>query len=136
MTAGHAPFHRLKHLRLPEFSHMSSYWDPIQNVEVVRILAGEYYVTHCQEMITTVLGSCISACIRDKVANIGGMNHFMLPEETRPGDLNRDIAGSVRRRRVRQLRDGAADQLHSSNTAAGAKTWKSRSLAAAGSWAA
>ena len=78
------PANRLKHLRLPEFGHMKSYWDPIQNVEVVRILAGEYYVTHCQEMITTVLGSCISVCVRDRVASIGGMNHFMLPEENRP----------------------------------------------------
>ncbi|MBL8253080.1 MAG: chemoreceptor glutamine deamidase CheD [Candidatus Competibacter sp.] len=83
---------RLKHLRLPEFGHMSSYWDPIQNVEVVRILAGEYYVTHCQEMITTVLGSCISVCVRDKVVNIGGMNHFMLPDE------NRDSSGNPRHR--------------------------------------
>ncbi len=71
----------LKHLRLPEFAHMSSYWDSMQKVEVVRILAGEYYVTHCQEMITTVLGSCISVCMRDTVVHIGGMNHFMLPEE-------------------------------------------------------
>ena len=62
---------------------MSSYWDPIQHIEVVRILAGEYYATHCDEMITTVLGSCISACIRDKVTRIGGMNHFMLPAEKR-----------------------------------------------------
>ena len=83
MTAATRASTPLKHLRLPEFAHMSSYWDPVQNVEVVRILAGEYYVTHCQEMITTVLGSCISACVRDKVANIGGMNHFMLPEESR-----------------------------------------------------
>ncbi|CDI02565.1 Chemoreceptor glutamine deamidase CheD [Candidatus Competibacter denitrificans Run_A_D11] len=74
---------RIKHLRLPEFTDAKSYWDPIQNVEVVRILAGEYYVTHCEEMITTVLGSCISVCIRDKAINIGGMNHFMLPEENR-----------------------------------------------------
>lgn len=86
MTAATRASTPLKHLRLPEFAHMSSYWDPVQNVEVVRILAGEYYVTHCQEMITTVLGSCISACVRDKVANIGGMNHFMLPEENRSGD--------------------------------------------------
>ena len=86
MTKAKRPTTPFKHLRLSEFGHMSSYWDPVQNVEVVRILAGEYYVTHCQEMITTVLGSCISACARDKVANIGGMNHFMLPEENRPGD--------------------------------------------------
>ncbi len=83
MTKAPRAANRLKHLRLPEFGHMSSYWDPIQNVEVVRILAGEYYVTHCQEMITTVLGSCVSVCVRDKVVNIGGMNHFMLPDDNR-----------------------------------------------------
>lgn len=75
------PSRPIKHLRLPEFQHMKSYWDPIQNVDVVRILAGECYVTHCHEMITTVLGSCVSACIRDVVTGIGGMNHFMLPAE-------------------------------------------------------
>ena len=75
------PSRPMKHLRLPEFQHMKSYWDPIENVDVVRILAGECYVTHCDEMITTVLGSCVSACIRDTVAGIGGMNHFMLPTE-------------------------------------------------------
>jgi len=45
-------------------------------------LPGEYYVTLTHELVTTVLGSCISACIRDKVTGIGGMNHFMLPETT------------------------------------------------------
>jgi chemotaxis protein CheD len=30
-------------------------------------------------MITTVLGSCVSACIYDSQRNYGGMNHFMLP---------------------------------------------------------
>lgn len=46
----------------------------------VKILPGEYYVTQENELITTVLGSCVSACIRDKEFGIGGMNHFMLPE--------------------------------------------------------
>ena len=71
----------IKHLRLSEFQHMKSYWDPVQSSEVVRVLAGEYYVTHCDEMITTVLGSCVAACVRDPVVGIGGMNHFMLPAE-------------------------------------------------------
>ena len=31
---------------------------------------------------STVLGSCISACVRDKVANVGGMNHFLLAEQS------------------------------------------------------
>jgi len=30
-------------------------------------------------MMTTVLGSCVAACIRDPMAGIGGMNHFLLP---------------------------------------------------------
>lgn len=30
-------------------------------------------------MIVTVLGSCVSACIRDRITGVGGMNHFMLP---------------------------------------------------------
>ncbi len=47
---------------------------------MVKIHPGEYYVTTDDEQINTVLGSCVSACIRDRRAGIGGMNHFMLPE--------------------------------------------------------
>lgn len=46
---------------------------------------GEYYVTKNDEGIYTTLGSCISACIRDRVSGIGGMNHFMLPASTGEG---------------------------------------------------
>jgi len=47
----------------------------------VKVFPGEHYVTlHPDEMLVTVLGSCVSACIRDPVAGLGGMNHFMLPE--------------------------------------------------------
>jgi CheD, stimulates methylation of MCP proteins len=37
-------------------------------------------------LLVTVLGSCVAACVRDKVSGIGGMNHFMLPDggETGP----------------------------------------------------
>ena len=31
-------------------------------------------------VLVTVLGSCVSACIRDRIAGVGGMNHFMLPK--------------------------------------------------------
>jgi chemotaxis protein CheD len=50
-----------------------------------RILPGEFYITRHQEVITTVLGSCITACIRDPLAGVGGMNHFILPEDTTHG---------------------------------------------------
>lgn len=31
---------------------------------------------------STVLGSCISACIRDRAAGVGGMNHFLLATQS------------------------------------------------------
>ncbi len=61
------------------FSHINRYWDKQQGVYAAKILPGEYYVSREGEMIVTVLGSCISACIRDRINGIGGMNHFMLP---------------------------------------------------------
>ena len=64
---------------LPGFDHISRHWDRVHDTSVAKILPGEYYVTVQDEMIATVLGSCIAACIRDPVFGIGGMNHFMLP---------------------------------------------------------
>lgn len=56
------------------------YFDPNFNIEAVKILPGEYYVTSRDMMLVTTLGSCVAACIRDKVSGVGGMNHFMLPD--------------------------------------------------------
>jgi len=73
---------------LPAFAHMQRFWDSQLNSWTVKILPGEYYVTRGEEAISTVLGSCISACIRDPVKNVGGMNHFMLPEDASTGPNN------------------------------------------------
>ena len=57
------------------------YFDARNNVAVVKILPGRHYAAGAaDEVLATVLGSCVSACVRDPVARIGGMNHFMLPE--------------------------------------------------------
>jgi len=61
------------------FEHVNRYWDKRLDVAAAKILPGEFYVSTHGEMIATVLGSCIAACIRDRVIGIGGMNHFMLP---------------------------------------------------------
>ncbi|UZE94954.1 chemoreceptor glutamine deamidase CheD [Alkalimarinus alittae] len=66
---------------LPGFEHINRYWDKRMNLAAAKILPGEFYVSLHGEMIATVLGSCISACIRDRVHGIGGMNHFMLPSQ-------------------------------------------------------
>ena len=57
------------------------YFDPKYGKTIVKILPGQCYVTNDdEEMIVTVLGSCVSACVRDVRSGLGGMNHFMLPE--------------------------------------------------------
>jgi chemotaxis protein CheD len=53
----------------------------------VRVLPGGYYVTaNRKEVVVTVLGSCVSACIRAPHSALGGMNHFMLPKNPRGGE--------------------------------------------------
>ena len=69
------------------------YYDRIFNCEAAKILPGEYYFTGKPMMIVTVLGSCVAACIRDRVSGIGGMNHFMLPDG---GESGRPSASSMR----------------------------------------
>ncbi len=67
------------------FAWQSRAWDATLNCWNARIQPGEFYITSHAEAISTVLGSCISACIRDPQLGIGGMNHFMLPEDTTDG---------------------------------------------------
>lgn len=86
-----------KQRKLPKplkgFSNITRYFDVKENIITAKILPGEFYVTNQVEQIVTVLGSCVSACIRDKVSGVGGMNHFMLPanakdERIRPADMS------------------------------------------------
>ena len=65
---------------MPGFEHLRRFWDPAQGRMVVKVLPGEFYVSAQDELVSTVLGSCVSACIHDANRGIGGMNHFMLPE--------------------------------------------------------
>ena len=76
------------------FENVNRYWDKRHEVIAAKILPGEYYVTNEDELVTTVLGSCIAACIRDKETGVGGMNHFMLPETTQQ-KLNAGIESVV-----------------------------------------
>jgi chemotaxis protein CheD len=56
------------------------YYDRTFDCDAAKILPGEFFCTFKDMLIVTVLGSCVSACIRDRVSGIGGMNHFMLPD--------------------------------------------------------
>lgn len=63
------------------------YFDRHFQREAVKILPGEYFVTGRDVLIVTVLGSCVSACIYDELAGVGGMNHFMLPDHHEEGSV-------------------------------------------------
>lgn len=57
------------------------YFDRKFGLEAAKILPGEYFVSNREALLVTVLGSCVAACIRDTESGIGGMNHFMLPDD-------------------------------------------------------
>ncbi len=72
------------------FGGKKRFFNPTYETNVVKVFAGDCYITTREdEMVATVLGSCVSACVRDPIAKVGGMNHFLLP-----GDENSDNKAS------------------------------------------
>ncbi|HYQ17683.1 MAG TPA: chemoreceptor glutamine deamidase CheD [Polyangiaceae bacterium] len=63
------------------FDGIRRYWDGHEGRWIAQVLPGDFYVTKHDEIIATVLGSCVSTCVRDEVAGVGGLNHFMLPSQ-------------------------------------------------------
>lgn len=80
---------------VPEEISTTLYFDRTFNADAAKIGPGEYYYTDKDMVIVTVLGSCVSACIRDSKTGIGGMNHFMLPEGT-GADKDSPVSESMR----------------------------------------
>ena len=70
---------------LLETSAPNRYYDRQFDCEAVKILPGEFYGTRDPTVIVTVLGSCVSVCLRDPITKIGGMNHFLLPNDETVG---------------------------------------------------
>jgi chemotaxis protein CheD len=67
----------------------SFFWfEPQFGSEAVKVLPGEYFVDTEDILIMTTLGSCIAACLWDRHARVGGLNHFMLPEGSGDGGDN------------------------------------------------
>lgn len=79
---------------LEEHFATNVYYDRTFDCDAAKILPGEYYYTCKDMLIVTVLGSCVSACIRDRVTGIGGMNHFMLPDGGK--DADSPVSASMR----------------------------------------
>ena len=82
---------------LQGFENIRRYRDA-QGQAIAKLLPGDYYVTCEDEVLDTVLGSCVSACIRNPRTRIGGMNHFMLPRPSGHANDNWDaVAGRATR---------------------------------------
>ncbi len=73
-------------------SKSKRYFDQRISDQTVFVLPGHHYVQVGETTsISTLLGSCVSACIRDSATRAGGLNHFLLPEG---GDPTTDIQSS------------------------------------------
>jgi chemotaxis protein CheD len=57
--------------------------------ELITIHPGEYFATRDDTIISTVLGSCVAVGLYDEEARMGGLNHFMLPDDLKRIDLLR-----------------------------------------------
>lgn len=58
----------------------------------VHVVQGEFHVTGDPDvMLTTILGSCVAACLRDPLAKVGGMNHFLLPGNSQEAGTGTDM---------------------------------------------
>ncbi len=80
MSASSWVTRRLRPVDQHEFSKIQHGFDRTLHLPVAKILPGEFYATSDDELITTTLGSCVSACLWSPEFGVGGMNHFMLPE--------------------------------------------------------
>ncbi|MEM9735199.1 MAG: chemoreceptor glutamine deamidase CheD [Pseudomonadota bacterium] len=57
-----------------------TFWDTKIDAAVLQVLPGDHKVIDWPTVaVTTLLGSCVAACIRDTGLGLGGLNHFLLP---------------------------------------------------------
>jgi chemotaxis protein CheD len=104
---------RLPRVDRPAQTAPMRFWDDRVGAWSVSVLPGEVYVTDEDECLTTVLGSCVSACVRHPGTRTGGMNHLVLPDAARasPG-LTDDRVSSLDRLVSGVLASGGrADEL-------------------------
>jgi len=71
-------------------SARGAYQDRRFKLPLISLMPGACDVSRGEIGFTTVLGSCVAACIWDELRGIGGMNHFLLPEG---GDIDPTHSG-------------------------------------------
>ena len=74
----------------------TAYFEPKLGARAVSVLPGRHAVIDEAELcVTTLLGSCVAACIRDTQRGVGGLNHFLLPGEDRDDAASRSTRYGV-----------------------------------------
>ncbi len=65
------------------------YFDPRFEATIITVAPGEHEITSAKdEIVATVLGSCVSVCLRDSHSGVGGLNHFLLPKNNGSADAS------------------------------------------------
>lgn len=84
----------MEDLPVSEYFHgKRSFFNKTFGINVIKIFAGDWFISNKQdEMLATILGSCVSACVRDPVLALGGMNHFLLPGDEKDNIATGDAA--------------------------------------------
>lgn len=70
---------------------LSDQIDPASRERSVRLMIGSALACRHNTVLTTVLGSCVAVCVYDVQAGVGGMNHFLLPNNNRDQKLPDDL---------------------------------------------
>ena len=60
------------------------------------VFPGQFIITSVPTLISTLLGSCVSVCLWNRVTKVGAMNHYLLPgtDEDNANDANRGLSST------------------------------------------
>jgi chemotaxis protein CheD len=68
------------------------YFDQRFSATLIAVAPGDHGIaSSSDDMLTTLLGSCVAACILDPEQGLGGMNHFLLPRSPKLLSGERDL---------------------------------------------
>jgi chemotaxis protein CheD len=78
-------------------------YSPLQPAQRVYLAPGQLFASGDRVQVTTILGSCVAVCLFDNEAEVGGVNHFLLPHGTPPSPRFADHATTLLMQRVLAL---------------------------------
>ena len=68
----------------PGVSELLWTYSPLEPAKRVYLAPGQLFASRDRVQVTTILGSCVAVCLFDLEAQVGGVNHFLLPHGVPP----------------------------------------------------